>query len=356
MEKFLYAKTRLTYKMAQEIQNVIKESILYINNSSNTLLSGKTVVVKVNIVGSHAPHTAACTHPEILRSLIKELLKYDVRIKIVEDCDNDNAPETAGILAVSKEFNLPFINLKKTEYNLIDIAGSKYNYSKSILDADYLILLPKLKTHILTNYTGAIKLMYGGISKDQRIKFHRNNDPIVFANVLVDIFSIKQPILTIMDGILSMDGVGPSHGTPNNSGLLLVSNNAVLLDYYASQYMGYNANKIDMIRLAIERFQIDTNDLTFIGDDLKDEKRKFAIIPQFESKMKRRYIRMSMGLPKFIKDRCTMCGNCVRDCPNQAIYFDQKSLAVNPMKCNQCFCCMELCCNNAVLFSGGKNG
>ena len=87
-----------------------------------------------------------------------------------------------------------------------------YHYAQDVLQADHLISIPKLKTHLYTQYTGAIKNMYGCLAKAQRRELHREMATQRFAERLVDTYAIRPPDLVIMDAILGMEGIGPTQG------------------------------------------------------------------------------------------------------------------------------------------------
>jgi uncharacterized protein (DUF362 family)/NAD-dependent dihydropyrimidine dehydrogenase PreA subunit len=357
MSAFLNVKSCLTYNDYDLIRNTIEKSLERISLSSNPLRAGQTVVLKVNIVGPYPPEKAACTHPEVVRALVDALKKYDVIIKIVEDCPHKNAPKVSDILKVAEEAGVEFINLNDRAYKEIEVNGNIINYYEDIYNADHLILVPKMKTHILTNFSGSIKLMYGSITKAQRVAFHRFSESDMFANILVDIFSIKRPTLTVMDAIVSMDGVGPTQGNPNNSGLLLVSDDAVMMDYYASLLMKYKPMDIDMIKIAIETGISNQNpeDIEFLGDNVFEYDGKFTLMPTFKGAMKQKYIRMAWGIPKLLEEKCIMCGVCIKSCPFNAIHIQDSKPFIDSQECKQCFCCMELCSEGAYVFGKSQN-
>lgn len=353
MSAFLNVKSCLTYNDYDLIKNTIEKSLEKISLSSNPIKSGQTVALKVNILGAFPPEKAACTSPVVVRALVEALKKYNVIIKIVEDCYTKSAPKVSGILDVAEETGVEFINLNGRLFKEIKVRENIFNFYEDILNADHLISVPKMKTHVLTNFSGAIKLMYGSITKAQRVAFHRFAESDLFSQVLVDIFSIKKPTLSVMDAIISMDGVGPTHGTPNNSGFLIVSDDAVMLDYYSSALMKYKPLDIDMIRIAIERglTSQDPEEVEFLGDDLFKNAGIFNLIPVFKGAMKQRFIKMAWGVPKLLEEKCVRCGVCIKSCPFSAIYSQDSNPAIDEKKCRQCFCCMELCDKGAFVFA-----
>ncbi|RYD04279.1 hypothetical protein N752_15660 [Desulforamulus aquiferis] len=81
---------------------------------------------------------------------------------------------------------------------------------KSLAEADVIIGLPKLKTHCMTRYTGAVKLMYGAIPGLKKAEYHFNMQRLeTFSQLLIDINTLLKPSLTIMDAVIGMEGDGP---------------------------------------------------------------------------------------------------------------------------------------------------
>jgi len=348
---YLNAKTNLTYTMSDDIKSFIGDTIKKQNIYGRPIKKSETVIIKVNIVGPFEPEKAACTHPEVVRMLVKELKEIGTKTIIVEDCFDLKAPIISGIQRMADEEQVEFINLKNHLYEEIKVRDYIYQYYREIIDADHLILVPKLKTHLLTNYTGTIKLMYGAITKKQRIAFHRNNDQNNFANILVDIFSIKLPTLAIMDGITSMDGAGPTQGYAKNTGLLLSSNDAVILDYYACTLMKYNPMEISMINSAFERNLVNClpSEVVLFGDDLKSFNHDFILLPNYNGQSRERFIRLILGSPVLIEEKCAGCQECFYNCPFKAIQIVDNMPVIDPKKCTYCFCCTELCPHQALI-------
>lgn len=352
MSSFVNITTGLNYQEHNHglIRNRIRVSLEKLKINGSPIKSGDKVAIKVNIIAPLPPEKAACTHPEIVRAAVEELLVAGANVRIYEDCYHDAAADIAGITGVAKDLHVEFINLRDRPYREIEVNGRIYEFYEDILQATHLISIPKVKTHILTNYSGAIKLMYGSITKRQRVSYHRYREIEDFSNVLVDIFSIKLPALVIMDGILSMDGSGPTHGNPVASGLLLISDDAVAADYYTCKMMNYNPLQIDSIRFAMDRKLIKGafDDIEFSGEMPENIKLKFNLLPILSGAMKKRYKEMVFGpvVFDFNERLCAGCRVCEASCPFNAISMKEYPI-VDHKKCEHCLCCAELCPNGA---------
>ena len=105
---------------------------------------------------------------------------------------------------------------------------------------DFIVSVPKLKTHGLTQYTGAIKNMMGTIPGNGKKNVHLIAPKADgFAKALVDIFQMSPPHLIVMDAIVGMGGNGPNAGQPRKVGLILASRDSVAMDAVASSIIGF---------------------------------------------------------------------------------------------------------------------
>lgn len=338
----------MTYEMQDKMREKIRESLKKLEACGKPILPGHRVAIKVNVPGPFPPEKAASTHPELVRATVEELKLLGVRVTLYEDCYKDSNMEISGVLKVAEETGVDFVNLKDRPFREIKIGDIVYQYYEEVLEADHLVSLPKMKTHILANYTGAIKLMYGTIPKKQRTLLHEYVDMEDFGRILAEIYSIKLPTLVIMDAIVSMDRGGPTHGTPNPSGLLMISNDGVILDYYASKIMKFNPLEIDSTRIALELglAKSTPEDVEFMGDSMDQIHLKFSLFPILKGKMKQRYIEMAVGSLTFKEDLCSKCRICEGSCPFHAIHMEGYPV-IEKSRCKQCYCCAELCPSGA---------
>jgi ferredoxin len=185
-----------------------------------------------------------------------------------------------------------------------------------------------------------------------------------FTSALVDIYSVSNPQLTIVDGYYGMEGQGPSSGEPVKLDLILAGYDGVALDRTVCEIVGFNASEILYLEKA-EQVGLGTGDLAkieFVGEEIKDVERKFKP-PKIRP--------VSMPLPrwladyvgqtifkarvKFNREKCKICSTCWTNCPVKAIAppnrIKKGQVPIwDKNKCITCFCCVELCPYEAVDF------
>ncbi|MBC7099974.1 DUF362 domain-containing protein, partial [Candidatus Bipolaricaulota bacterium] len=182
--------------------------------------------------------------------------------------------------------------------------------------------------------------------------------PAEFAKVLVDIFSLVRPVLTVMDGVVAMEGPGPANGSPRPLGLILASADAVAVDAVAQAIIGLDPLRVWTTYHAHTR-GLGVGDLAkieILGENLDSVKvRDFRLPPaagemmgRVPASVTRWATRHLQAQPVVVPARCVGCGACVRACPTGAAQFRGKKAWIDRRKCIRCMCCHEACRYNAI--------
>ena len=349
-----------------KVKAAVNKSITLAGSLKKTIKKSDTVLLKVNLLKAAKPKQAITTHPAIVKAVCEQILDLGAT-PIVGDTQNTqmdkgrSSLEISGIKAVCDELKVKAIDFKDNGFTKVKVPKpvqmKEIWLAKDILDADTIISLPKMKTHMLTSYTGAVKNFFGCIPFGERMKAHVLGKDDLFAEVLSDIYSVIKPQYSIMDGIIGMEGDGPTHGPKRNYNLIASSPDCVSLDAVCSNLMGFSS--INTVTAA-EKRGLGTAGLSkiqILGDK----------IAPFKIKMPNQNMRKSQNLasllPKSIRDyiaktllkfeprvdesKCKKCAICEKACPVHAI-------TMNPYpefdrdKCIKCFCCHELCPEGAI--------
>ena len=132
-----------------------------------------------------------------------------------------------------------------------------------LVEADAFITLPVLKTHALTYFTGSLKNQWGCIPQHNRILLHKVIDPL-----LVSLQRMLRPKLSVMDGIVCMEGRGPVNGEPRRLDLILAGQDSVAVDATAMRLVGLDPNRARHITLAAKEGlgRIDAEEIEINGD------------------------------------------------------------------------------------------
>ncbi len=314
------------------------------------------VLIKPNILGAFPPERAVTTHPKFLEWVIEYLVDKVDEIIVADSSayHTEKAFKVSGIEEVCKKFKVKYYPFEKDKSKKVVIKDVEVLIPKTFFNVDYIVNLPKLKTHVLTKFTGAVKNLYGIIPGGLKGVIHKHFPAEEdFCKFLVEYYKFlsQKPILTVMDGVVGLEGNGPSAGKPKNLGIVIASKNPVAVDYFATYYINYNPEKILTNKL-LKNF----NDLIIIENgkiynykEIKPVKFKKPLtsklpLPSF-------LVRLSFDLlsykPKIINKKCKKCGICRKVCPVKAITEDYKITK----KCIKCYCCYESCPYKAIKLS-----
>lgn len=349
-----------------EIRNLthsINEVLKHIGGVKSLVKPSDTVLLKVNLLAAKHPDYAITTHPNIVRIVAEKVMEAGGK-PFIGDSPGGAVKgvkryfRETGMESLSKEIGIPLIDFETHGVEARKVGGRTYWIAKPALEADLIINLPKMKTHVLLLLTGAVKNMYGVIPGLKKGEYHREAPrPSDFAEIIVDIFSVVRPHLNIMDGIVSMEGDGPSSGNPRKTGLILASFDAVALDTVFSHIVGVEPKDIETTRISKERKLGlgDMKDIEIAGLSLEEAKvDRFRIpsnllirnVPKFISTILSKYVWVR---PRIETQKCTKCAHCVESCPTKALSMRNHNIPIfNYSDCINCLCCHEMCQDRAV--------
>ena len=173
----------------------------------------------------------------------------------------------------------------------------------------------------------------------------------MFARLLVKVCQAVKPSITIIDGILAMEGQGPGKGgTPRHAGVLLGSENPAAADMAVCRMLGIPAdrlltNKICMEQgLSPEDIRID-GDLPAVGDFRLPDITPVVFGPRLVHGFLRRHL---VQRPECDESLCKLCGECWKYCPAQAITHRGTKIHFDYDRCIRCYCCIEVCPHGAL--------
>jgi uncharacterized protein (DUF362 family) len=192
------------------------------------------------------------TAPEITEAVCEVLAERTGRI-VVGESDGlregaDSAIRVSGYLELARDLGVEVVNFSRQPWVPVECGpAGKVELPRTLLEADVFITLPVLKTHALTWFTGALKNQWGCLPQHDRILFHRWLDPM-----LVALQRRLRPAFALMDGIVGMEGRGPTNGKPRRMDVLLASCDAVALDAAAMRLIGLDPRRARHVRMAAE--------------------------------------------------------------------------------------------------------
>ncbi|WP_195938325.1 DUF362 domain-containing protein [Romboutsia sp. 1001713B170131_170501_G6] len=355
----------------ENVKNAISKNLKDLGGLERYINPNSKVLIKPNLLMKKSPKEATTTHPMVVKVVCEMLLNLNCKIIIG---DSPGGPYTVSSLKsiykstgmkdiadeLGVELNHDISEIKVENKNA---KALKYmNIITPITKVDHIINICKLKTHGMATFTGGVKNLYGSIAGLQKAEIHYRfpNEEIFCEDVLLDICSYVNPSLTIMDGIIGMEGEGPSAGIPRNIGVTLASPSPYMIDIVACRVINLDINKVPTIRGSIKREYIkkDLSDISIVGDNIE----KFIIKDFKIPKTSKDFRLLSSTMPRCIHEPltrmitpkpvvshkdCVKCKKCIEVCPAKVITLNDK-IEIDLNKCIRCFCCHELCPKKAI--------
>jgi uncharacterized protein (DUF362 family)/ferredoxin len=342
------------------VQEATKKAIDLLGGVTNFIKPSSKVLVKPNLLLAKEPEFGITTHPEVMRAVIKVLKEIHCHVLVgdgpsVWGYQVENIHEVymrTGIKRICEEEGVELVVFDKKRWR------GKFPLTTWLDNCDYFVNVPKFKTHDLTLLTGAIKNLFGLVSGTFKIELHKNYfNPNDFAKILVDIYQEAKPNLTIVDGIIAMEGDGPSSsGKLRSMGLVFASSDCVALDSIMAVVMGVKPQDVLSTKEAVERGlgTADLKSITVLGEKLDDVIGRPFQLPStsLKKRIPQPIINLAKKLIKYYpcveQDRCIKCAACIEACPNKIINLKNNRMVIDYSKCIACFCCQEVCPESAI--------
>ena len=333
---------------------------------------GMTVGIKANLVSFLKPEAAATTHPALL-SALTGLIRERGAHAVLGDSPGGlftaayvkNVYRATGMHEVEKagaELNLDF-SQKEAAHPAAAVA-KRFTYTAWLDRCDIIIDFCKLKSHGMMGMSAAAKNMFGVIPGTMKPEYHyKYPDPRDFARMIVDLDEYFRPCLSLVDGVVGMDGNGPTAGDPKPMGVLLASPSPHEADLACARLIGLERADVPTLEAAYERDLIPARaeELTVAGsleEHLVPDFQRIVTkndllfrdtLPGAAGKLFGAFLRRCVSSePRVRKTECVGCGKCRDICPAKAITMKKNLPSIDRKKCIHCFCCQEFCPKGAM--------
>lgn len=333
------------------------------------LPAGGRILLKPNcLAASSGPDEPINTRAEVTAAVGRYLQAHHQAELVIADSGGIGTYDRAervyrrmGLDRVAQELgadllNLETLGLKQVQGRTSQVLPS-FRVSRVLDQVDAVVNLPKLKTHMLTGMTGAVKnclgLLPGSLKRDVHIAAPTGR---LMSAALVDIFSAIVPALNVLDAVVGMEGNGPSQGRAKELGLIIASHDAVAADYLACRLMGLDPGAVATVTLAHQAGlgAAGPAEIELAGaqwDRLPGV--RFALPMSFKFRSAQRLLppkitgrlmaRLLEAKPRTVPDNCRACGLCVESCPAGALSLQGGTIRLDRELCLECYCCLEHC-------------
>lgn len=328
------------------------------------------VLLKPNMLSIEIPGSPVVTHYAVFEAVIRIVKDYSSNISFGDSPgfgDSKKAANKSGLIEIAKKYGVVFDDFNDSVHVMLkdSILCKSWNVARAPYEADVVITLPKLKTHAMAYYTGAVKNQFGCIPGTQKATWHtRMPDAHNFCKMLLDLNTLVGTNFAILDGIVAMEGNGPKNGSPHKMDTIIMGKSITAVDSVAVRLIGYD----DPLDTPVLKEAYDNKygpvlpeEIEIVGEEFKKMKAKNFKLSRkggnfyfFNSTANSFLSNIIAPNPYVIEDKCVSCGRCLEVCPEKpkVLKLEEKNgkrIPVWNMKeCIRCFCCQELCPAGAI--------
>ncbi|MDH4100300.1 MAG: DUF362 domain-containing protein [Nitrospirota bacterium] len=351
------------------LRTSLEEALAPLGGMGAFVKSGQRVLIKPNLLSGKAVEKAVTTHPLFIR-IVAEMVQEAGGIPAVGDSPGvgslEKVAEKIGLTPLLSEIGVSLVSF--SDAVMVEHPRGKvfkrFEIARPVTEADVIINLPKLKTHGMMTLTCGVKNLFGCVSGLRKVRWHADagHDYERFAEMLVDLAYMVKPALTIVDGIVGMEGEGPGSGDPRQLGLILAGTDPVAVDRVVCEIVGLSPDELPTLAAA-GRLKLGVSSLKEIevaGDSIgsaKVEDFRFpaktidtGMLPGFIRKLLRDAL---SNRPVVGHEKCTLCHVCVTHCPAQIMSVKDNRITIDYSACIRCFCCHELCPQGTIRIGKG---
>lgn len=223
-------------------------------------IRGKKILLKPNLVETHMDADHINTHPLVIRGAVEAFLRVGAEQVLVAEgpghCrDSLRLLEESGWAEMMREDRIPFVDLNYDDVYAVRNLGGRsrlksFTFPTTLRQADWIVSMPKLKTHHWAGVTLSMKNLFGVMPG---LFYGWPKNVLHCAGIeksILDINATLRPHFAIVDGIVGMEGDGPIMGTPRHVGVLVMGRNLPAVDATCARIMGLNPQRVRYLSAA----------------------------------------------------------------------------------------------------------
>ena len=217
-------------------------------------LSGKNIIVKPNLL-DEVENELATTNPKVVGAVLDLLIESGAKQIVVGDGsafqrDTSSVAKRCGLLTELDSRGIPFFDFNYDELVPVPVRDGWIRNTdtlwlpRHLIEADYIVSMPKLKTHHWAGVTLSLKNLLGFLP-GSRYGWPKN---IIHMNginaTIIGLYQTLPPVLSVVDGIIGMEGNGPLAGEMVKHGMLAAGSDPLAVDTICAQLMGFSIDTI----------------------------------------------------------------------------------------------------------------
>jgi len=297
----------------EDVESAVRKAVSLTNGFESVAWKGATVLVKPNAVSPSKSGSGVITDARVVESVTKYVKERNPKRIVIGDgssvgydfplrFDSIRCMEVAGFVDVAQKLGVDIVDLNRDEQVEVQVPDAfvmeTFSIAKTAWEADVIISLPVIKTHIRTGITCGLKNMKGILPGNEKKRTHQ----LGLDRGIVDLNRVAKPKFTVVDGIIGTQGTHSDEADRVPLNLIFAGSDVVAVDAVCASVAGFDVKDILHVQLAAEA-NLGVADLSRIeirGEKIDAVKRPF--IPFLEA------ARHRFGGANIIeKNTCTGC-------------------------------------------------
>ena len=266
--------TRCTDYRQDRIAKAMERQFELLGGLQRFVKSGDSVLLKPNFIAPRARRHATQTDPAVVLEAARLLKDLGAKPIVGDSPAWSNVFACVKALKLAeplKKMSIPVKQLDNPRNCRIGAKEASVGISSVALDADVIINLPKFKSHQQLGATFAIKNMFGCVAGKRKALWHftKGKNPDDFCELLIDIYRFLNPAVTIIDGVVAMDGSGPIRGRARDLGWLIGGTDPIACETICAELVGIEPGDLPIVKTAqkIGFGRADRAKIEIAGDD-----------------------------------------------------------------------------------------
>ncbi len=296
-----------------DVEGAVKKAVSLTQSFECVEWKGSRVLIKPNVVKPVKSGSGVITDVRLIEAVTKLVLERGPRSVVIGEGssvgydfpgreDSIHCMEVAGVLEIAKRLGVKVVDLNRDEQVEVKVpdafAMDSFAIAKTAWEADVILSLPVIKTHVRTGITCGLKNMKGVLPGDEKKRTHQCG----LDRGIVDLNRAVKPKITIVDGIIGSQGTNFDEGDRVPLNLILAGNDVVAVDAVCATVAGFDVREILHVQLAAEAELgiADMNLIEVCGEKIEDVRHPFITFLQAAQ-------HLYGGVNIVEKDTCTGC-------------------------------------------------
>jgi uncharacterized protein (DUF362 family) len=283
-------RSRVAIIPAAEYSERLEEVLLSGLRLFRLKMQGKSVLLKPNLV-EYIAGAEINTNPMLVGAAAEAFLKLGAERVVVGEGPGHQR-DTYLVLAESgldvqlRNRKISFVDLNRDELVKVPTRASYTGLDhlwlpKTVLTSDFVVSLPKIKTHHWAGVTLSMKNLFGIMPG---IKYGWPKNVLHWKGIhrsILDICTTVPIHFVIADGVIAMEGNGPLHGSHRHLGKIVLANDPVAADFVCARLMGLNPSLIWHLDRASRFLGNGPGRIDLIAEGLPQQIVPFDVLPEF---------------------------------------------------------------------------